>query len=93
MQTYLGLDIGSYSIKAVILRVNFESYYIEEMVEREIPQLPDRDDKAAKIQTLKSVLTELKEKQFDSTYASLGSQFTVMKRFDLNNVKRGDRQK
>lgn len=94
MQTYLGLDIGTYSIKAVVLKMSFEDTYIEEMQEIEIPySSADNDEKLAKTQALKSILSTLKDKEFDSIYTSLGCQFTVMKRFDLNNVKRADRQR
>ncbi|MES2615831.1 MAG: pilus assembly protein PilM [Bdellovibrionota bacterium] len=93
MQTYLGLDIGTYSIKAVVLKINFDSYSIESTIEQEISQQPDVDEKTLKINALRSILSTLKDKTFDSIYASLGCQFTVMKMFDLNNVKRGDRQK
>ena len=93
MQTYLGLDIGTYSIKAVILKINFENYYIEDLVEQEIPHSQDPEDKSGRISTLRTILSMLKTKEFDSIYASLGAQYTIMKRFDLNNVQRSDRQK
>lgn len=93
MQTYLGLDVGTYSIKAAVLKISSENHYIEQLVEQEIVLSSETDDKFGKNQALRSILSFVKDFVFDSIYGNLGAQFTVMKRFDLNNVKRGDRQK
>lgn len=93
MQTYLGIDVGSYSIKVAIIKISSSAYYIEDVFEQEIQYLPDVEKKVSKIQCLKSILARVDKLELDSVYASLGIQDTVMKKFDLNHVKRADRQK
>jgi Tfp pilus assembly PilM family ATPase len=63
MQTYLGIDIGTYSIKIVLLKIgNEHDYTIEETIEQEILLLPEEDAKTAKIQALRTALSLLHDK-------------------------------
>lgn len=93
METYLGLDIGTYSIKASILSLSFSENRILETRERKIAYGPDIDPVTAKAEALKALLSGLQLPVLDAVYANLGAQHTVTKRFDLTNVRRKDRQK
>ena len=93
MQTCLGLDIGTYSIKAVVLKISYDVCDIKELVEKEILISPENNDKIAIKTALNEILESLVEKEFDSVLANFGCNHVVAKKFELNNVKRRDRQK
>ncbi len=93
MQYYLGLDVGSYSVKSIVLRLDGEQYQITEAFEQVIEYNSKEDAKLSVTLALRTVLQTLDKKKFDSIFTSIGCQNTVIKKFELNNVNRSDREK
>jgi len=91
MDRVLGIDIGSYSIKLTLLRVEEQATAIEGMFEQKIDYDTEKSDQACQSLALEQLLKQ-SGIQFNSTYAALSSDQTIAKRFEFYKLKRRDRQ-
>lgn len=87
MQEILGLDIGSYSIKVVIIQDDYSSDTLLEAYEQKIEPKADETPKQAAITALKELLSRISVTP-DQVYAAYGCQQTIMQNFEYHNVKR-----
>lgn len=87
MQEILGLDIGSYSVKAVVIQDDYNSNTLLEVFEQKIEPKADETTKQATITALKEVISRISVTP-NQVYAAYGCQQTIMQNFEYHNVKR-----
>lgn len=91
MDRVLGIDIGSYSVKLVVMQMDEHDCTIESCFEQKILYAPDKDENQCKADAIKSIL-ETNHLHFHFAQAALSSDLTVAKKFEFYKLKRRDRQ-
>lgn len=87
MQKILGLDIGSYSIKAIEILNTFKTYKITKFHEIVIPEIEGLDQSAIGLTAVKQLFTE-NEIDADRTYTAIMGLLVSMRMLQLHNVKK-----
>ena len=87
MQKILGLDIGSYSIKAVEILNTFKAYKVTKFYEIAIPEIDGLDQQLVGITAVKQLFTE-NEVDADRTYTAMMGLLVSMRVLNLQNVKK-----
>lgn len=89
MQKILGLDIGTYSIKAVILWNDYKNYRVHQLFEQKIEYSENINEKTAQSSALK-LLFEQNEIEYDVLYAALDSRYVSIRKVDFENIRKRD---
>ena len=95
MQKILGLDIGTYSIKAVIIwndfKVinNYKNYLIHQLIEQKIEYKDGVSEKAAQIIAI-DTLVKKNQLVFDVVYAAIDSRHVSIRKVDFDNIRKRD---
>lgn len=91
MDRVLGIDIGSYSVKLVVMHLDEHDCTIESCFEQKIFYSPEKDENQCKADAIKFIL-DAHHLQFHFAQAALSSDLTVAKKFEFYKLKRRDRQ-
>jgi type IV pilus assembly protein PilM len=89
MQKILGLDIGTYSIKALIIWNNYKNLKIFKFIEKKIEYDTKMSLQIAQQKTLANLLTE-EQFDYDLAYGALDSRFVSIHKVDFKNIKKRD---
>jgi type IV pilus assembly protein PilM len=87
MQKILGLDIGSYSIKAVEILNTFKAYKVTKFYEIAVPEIDGLDQQLVGMTAVKQLFTE-NDLDADRTYTAMMGLLVSMRVLNLQNVKR-----
>jgi type IV pilus assembly protein PilM len=87
MQKILGLDIGSYSIKAVEILNTFKAYRVTKFYEIAVPEIEGLDQQLVGMTAVKQLFTE-NELDADRTYTAMMGLLVSMRVLNLQNVKK-----
>lgn len=87
MQKILGLDIGSYSIKAIEILNTFKNYKVTDFYEIVIPEIEGLDQSAVGMTAVKQLFTE-NEIDVDRTYTAIMGLLVSMRVMQLQNIKK-----
>lgn len=87
MQKILGLDIGSYSIKAVEILNTFKTYKVTRFYEIAIPEIEGLDQHHVGMTAVRQLFTE-NEVDADRTYTAMMGLLVSMRVLNLQNVKK-----
>jgi len=87
MQKILGLDIGSYSIKAVEILNTFKTYKVAHFYEIAIPEIEGLDGHLVGMTAVRQLFTE-NEIDADRTYTAMMGLLVSMRVLNLQNVKK-----
>ena len=87
MQKILGLDIGSYSVKAIEIVNTFKTYKVTDFHEIVIPEIQGLDDGTIGTTAIKQLFTE-NEIDVDRTYTAMMGLHVSMRVLQLQNVKK-----
>jgi type IV pilus assembly protein PilM len=87
MQKILGLDIGSYSIKAVEILNTFKTYKVTKLYEIAIPEIEGLDQHLVGMTAVKQLFNE-NEVDADRTYTAMMGLLVSMRVLNLQNVKK-----
>ncbi|KAB8027406.1 pilus assembly protein PilM [Fluviispira multicolorata] len=89
MQKILGLDIGSYSIKAVIIWNDYKNYIVHQFFEQVIERKDGIDESSAQSQAIAALFAKHKP-EYDVMFAALDSRFASIRRVEFDNIKKRD---
>jgi type IV pilus assembly protein PilM len=89
MQKILGLDIGTYSIKAVILWNDYKNYRVHQLLEQKIEYKEGVSEKAAQTAAIDALLQQ-NQLEFDVVYAALDSRNVSIRKVDFENIRKRD---
>lgn len=89
MQKILGLDIGTYSIKVVIIWNDYKNYYIPMLVEQIIEYKEGVNEKDSQIAALENLFQQ-KQLEFDLVYAAVDSKKASIRKVDFENIRKRD---
>jgi type IV pilus assembly protein PilM len=87
MQKILGLDIGSYSIKAVEILNTFKTYKVTKLYEIVIPEIDGLDQHVVGMTAVRQLFAE-NEIDADRTYTAMMGLLVSMRVLNLQNVKK-----
>jgi type IV pilus assembly protein PilM len=87
MQKILGLDIGSYSIKAIEILNTFKTYKVTNFYEIVIPEIEGLEHTAVGMTAVKQLFTE-NEIDVDRTYTAMMGLLISMRVMQLQNIKK-----
>ncbi|MCA2961766.1 MAG: pilus assembly protein PilM [Silvanigrellales bacterium] len=87
MQKILGLDIGSYSIKAVEILNTFKTYKVTRLYEIVIPEIEGLDQHLIGMTAVRQLFAE-NEIDADRTYTAMMGLLVSMRVLNLQNVKK-----
>jgi type IV pilus assembly protein PilM len=87
MQKILGLDIGSYSIKAVEILNTFKAHKVTKFYEIVIPEIDGLESSFIGLTALKQLFTE-NQIEADRTYTAMMGLLCSMRILQLQNVKK-----
>jgi Tfp pilus assembly PilM family ATPase len=87
MQRILGLDIGSFSIKAVEIQNSFKTYRITRFYEIEIPEIEGLDHSIVGMTAVRQLFTE-HNLDADRTYTAMMGLLVSLRMFRFQNVKK-----
>lgn len=87
MQKILGLDIGSYSIKAVEITNTFKTYKVTQFYENIIPEIEGLDQSIIGMTAVKQLFAE-NEIEVDRTYTAIMGLLASIRILQLQNVKK-----
>lgn len=87
MQKILGLDIGSYSIKAIEILNTFKTYKVTKFYEIVIPEIEGLDQSAVGMTAVKQLFTE-NEIDVDRTYTAMMGLLVSMRVMQLHDIKK-----
>lgn len=87
MQKILGLDIGSYSIKAIEILNTFKTYRIVKYYEAVIPEIDELDPSILGVTALKQLFSE-NDIEVDRIYSAMMGLLVSMHVIHLQNVKK-----
>jgi type IV pilus assembly protein PilM len=87
MQKILGLDIGSYSIKAVEILNTFKTHKVTHFYEIVIPEIEGLDSSVVGLTAVKQLFTE-NDLDADRTYTAMMGLLCSMRVLQLQNVKK-----
>ena len=89
MQKILGLDIGTYSIKAVILWSDYKNYRVHQLLEQKIEYKEGVSEKAAQTAAIDTLIQQ-NQLEFDVVYAALDSRNVSIRKVDFENIRKRD---
>lgn len=87
MQKILGLDIGSYSVKAVEILNNYKSYKVTHFYEVVVPEIEGVEASDIGMTTVKQVFRQ-NDISVDKIYTGIMGILASSRIFELNNVKK-----
>lgn len=87
MQKILGLDIGSYSIKAIEIVNTFKAYKVTRFYENIIPEIEGLDQSLLGMTAVRQLFNE-NEIEVDRTYTAMMGLLVSMRVLSLPNVKK-----
>jgi type IV pilus assembly protein PilM len=89
MQKILGLDFGSYSIKAVEITHTFNAYKIERFYEVAVPEIEGIDQELIEYTAIRQLFSE-NAIEVDRTFTAMNGLMVSTRTFNLQNVKKRD---
>ncbi|NBX17652.1 MAG: hypothetical protein EBR09_09825 [Proteobacteria bacterium] len=89
MQKILGLDFGSYSIKAVEITQTFNAYKVERFYEVAVPEIDGIDPEAVEYTAIRQLFNE-NSIDYDRTYTAMNGLMVSTRTFNFQNVKKRD---
>lgn len=89
MQKILGLDFGSYSIKAVEITQTFNAYRVERFYEVAVPEIEGLDQEVIEYTAIRQLFNE-NSIEVDRTYTAMNGLMVSTRSFNLQNVKKRD---
>lgn len=89
MQKILGLDFGSYSIKAVEITHTFNAYKIERFYEVAVPEIEGIDQELIEYTAIRQLFSEYAI-EVDRTFTAMTGLMVSTRTFNLQNVKKRD---
>ncbi len=87
MQKILGLDIGSYSIKAIEIINTFKTYKVNSFYEKVIPEIENLDPSTVGLTAVRQLFTE-NEVDPDRTYTAMMGLLVSLRVLNLQNAKK-----
>jgi type IV pilus assembly protein PilM len=89
MQKLLGLDFGSYSIKAVEISQTFNAYKVERFYEVAVPEIEGLDQEVVEYTAIRQLFNE-NSIEVDRTYTAMNGLLVSTRTFNFQNVKKRD---
>ena len=89
MQKILGLDFGSYSIKAVEITHTFNAYKIERFYEVAVPEIEGIEQELIEYTAIRQLFSE-NSIEVDRTFTAMNGLIVSTRTFNLQNVKKRD---
>ncbi|MEY4064892.1 MAG: hypothetical protein RIR26_1100 [Pseudomonadota bacterium] len=89
MQKILGLDFGSYSVKAILITHTFNAYKVERFYEVAVPEIEGIDQELIEYTAIRQLLNE-NSIEFDRTFTALNGLMVSTRTFVFQNVKKRD---
>ena len=89
MQKILGLDFGSYSIKAVEITHTFNSYKVERFYEVAVPEIDGLDQELIEYTAIRQLFNE-NSIEVDRTFTAMNGLMVSTRTFNFQNVKKRD---
>lgn len=95
MQKILGLDIGTYSIKAAIIWNDYKiindykNYLVHQLIEHKIEYKEGVSEKDAQMQAI-DALIKTHNLEFDTVYAAIDSKNVSIRKVDFQNIRKRD---
>jgi len=89
MQKILGLDFGSYSIKAVEITHTFNAYKVERFYEVAVPEIEGLDQELIEYTAIRQLFNE-NSIEVDRTFTALNGLMVSTRTFNFQNVKKRD---
>lgn len=89
MQKILGLDFGSYSIKAIEITHTFNAYKVERFYEVAVPEIDGIDQGMVEYTAIRQLFTE-NAIEADRTFTAMNGLMVSTRTFNLQNVKKRD---
>ncbi|MBX9837337.1 MAG: pilus assembly protein PilM, partial [Silvanigrellaceae bacterium] len=95
MQKILGLDIGTYSIKAAIIWNDYKiindykNYLVHQLIEQKIEYKEGINEKEAQTQAIDALIKNY-NLEFDTVYAAIDSKNVSIRKVDFQNIRKRD---
>lgn len=89
MQKILGLDFGSYSIKAVEITHTFNAYKVERFYEIAVPEIDGIEQELIEYTAIRQLFSE-NSIEVDRTFTAMNGLMVSTRTFTLQNVKKRD---
>jgi len=95
MQKILGLDIGTYSIKAAIIWNDYKiindykNYLVHQLIEQKIEYKEGINEKEAQTQAIDALIKKY-NLEFDTVYAAIDSKNVSIRKVDFQNIRKRD---
>jgi type IV pilus assembly protein PilM len=89
MQKILGLDFGSYSIKAVEITHTFNAYRVERFYEVALPEIDGLEQEIVEYSAIRQLFNE-NSIEVDRTYTAMNGLLVSTRTFNFQNVKKRD---
>jgi len=89
MQKILGLDFGSYSIKAVEITQTFNAYNVERFYEVAVPEIDGLEQELIEYTAIRQLFNE-NSIEVDRTYTAMNGLMVSTRTFNFQNVKKRD---
>ncbi|NBW80250.1 hypothetical protein EBR21_00715 [bacterium] len=89
MQKILGLDFGSYSIKAVEITHTFNAYRVERFYEVALPEIDGLEQELVEYSAIRQLFNE-NSIEVDRTYTAMNGLLVSTRTFNFQNVKKRD---
>ncbi|MGY3803690.1 pilus assembly protein PilM [Pigmentibacter ruber] len=95
MQKILGLDIGTYSIKAVIIWNDYKiindykNYLVHQLIEKKIEYKEGLSEKEAQTQAIDALIKEYNI-EFDLVFAAIDAKNVSIRKVDFQNIRKRD---
>ncbi|APJ02999.1 pilus assembly protein PilM [Silvanigrella aquatica] len=89
MQKILGLDIGTHSIKAVILWNDYKNYRIQQCYEQKVEYKESISEGVAQADAIDKLI-KINQLEFDVVYAALDARHVSMRKVDFENIRKRD---
>lgn len=89
MQKILGLDFGSYSIKAVEITHTFNAYKVERFYEVAVPEIQGLDQELIEYTAIRQLFNE-NSIEVDRTFTAMNGLMVSTRTFNFQNVKKRD---
>ena len=87
MQKILGLDFGSYSIKAVEITHTFNAYKVERFYEVAVPEIDGLDQDLIEYTAIRQLFNE-NSIEVDRTFTAMNGLMVSTRTFNFQNVKK-----
>lgn len=89
MQKILGLDFGSYSIKAIEITHTFNAYKVERFYEVAVPEIEGIEQELIEYTAIRQLLSE-NSIEVDKIYTAMNGLMVSTRTFNFQNVKKRD---